>query len=84
MELGAEGQVVAGRRWHVRMVQFSRVKTDQKVREVGAQINPGGEGGRVANSTWSTLWVPGASHNGLGPIALWLFSPASGPGMLDC
>lgn len=55
LEFGTDRQVVARRRWHVRMEHFSGVKTEQRVREVGIQINPGGEGGRVTNCIWSIL-----------------------------
>lgn len=59
------------------MVQFLGVKTEQKVTKVGVQINAVGEGGKVANCTWSTLWITGGAH-----IGLPLLSPVSGPSML--
>lgn len=78
LELEADGHMVARNRWHVRMVQ---ALTEQRVKEVDVQINLRQEGGRVANCTWSRLWVPSGPHTLA--HALWVCNPASGPGMLD-
>lgn len=45
-----------------------RVKTEERVREIGVQMSPQGTGRWVANCTWNRQGVPGGPHGGLGPF----------------